>query len=693
MTQPSSTQIILSSTFTADYVVPALTYWLDRLEIQSSVRVAPFDQLFQMLLSEHSEFGQNSEGVNIALVRVSDWLSGASVGNDSGIAQEFVEAASNGAGVAGTTLLVMFCPSDPLPGNQQQCVEMEESITAGLSQATGVQVIGSNTLQQDHAGLTIHNAEGDRLAAAPFEPAFFSTIGTRLARTIYGSMVPTHKVLVLDCDDTLWGGLCGELGHNGVEIKPAHRLLQQFAVDQAKQGVLICLASRNNEKDVLAVFANNPDMLLKQDHLAAWQINWGMKSASLAALAADLGLGLDSFVFIDDDPVQLTEVQSVHPQVLALRAPAADTEMARLLRNVWALDNHGNTRESADRGAAYRDHAARETLRTSSPTLQQFLESLELDIAVEKLTETGILRAVELSQRTNQFNLTGARFTEADIRRLMSEPSTQAFTVAVTDRFGDYGTVGLMLCRPVAQGLEVFGFYLSCRALGRGVEHHMLRHLGQHATENNLQNVRLTCISTDRNQPAQEFVRALSDAYGQDQTWTMEAADAAVVQPEYDRPNRDSGPPAAVSVTVTGTGTGTEGNVVQALADAASHLSDPQAVHRAVHELDGKANEVAAATEEDPVLALLRQQFSQLLGIDEIDDDIGFFELGGHSLQAVQVLVAASNAYEIELDPTLLFTTNFSIVELQDEINHLTAAKGSYEGVGGLLDQLSQMTD
>ena len=133
--------------------------------------------------------------------------------------------------------------------------------------------------------------------------------------------------------------------------------------------------------------------------------------------------------------------------------------------------------------------------------------------------------------------------------------------------------------------------------------------------------------------------------------------------------------------------------MVQALADAAGHLSDPQAVHRAVHELDCRADEVTAATDEDPVLVLLRQQFSQLLGIDEIDDDIGFFELGGHSLQAVQVLVAASNAYEIELDPTLLFTTNFSIAELKDEINHLAAAKGSYEGVGGLLDQLSQMTD
>lgn len=690
MANPSSTKIVLASTFTADYVVPALTYWLDRFNLHTNVQVAPFDQLFQMLLSPTSDFGQNRLGINVALVRASDWISeGVDDSEVAGIGQEFVAAAADGAGVANGNLLVVFCPSDPSSSSQQKTVLLEKTITGALAKAPGVQVIGSETLQQDHAGLEIHNAQGDRLAAAPFEPAFYTTVGSRIARSIYGSRMPGHKVLVLDCDDTLWGGLCSELGYDGIELDPGHLALQQFAVDQASRGVLICLASRNNEADVLEVFSKNTHMILKPDHLAAWQINWGMKSESLATLSSELGLGLDSFVFIDDDPVQVSEVQSVHPQVLALRTPAAEVEVSRLLRQLWSLDNNGTTRESADRGAAYRDHAAREQLRTSAPTLESFLQSLDLNIQVSDLTEAGIMRAAELSQRTNQFNLTGTRFSQSDVRSLLRDETTRALTVSVTDRFGDYGTVGFVLCRDTAQVLEVFGWYLSCRALGRGVEHHMLRHLGRHAVSHNLRSLQLTCVPSEKNRPALEFVSSLDEiSQVQGEIRFIDAELAAAVKPRYERPRVD----AEVSVTESTTLAAMSGDVIRALTDAATTLADPQAVHRAVHGLDNRDDDVAPAA-DDPVQTLLRQQFSLLLGVDEIDDNVGFFELGGHSLQAVQILAAASNEFEIELDPTLLFTTNFSIAELQDEINHLTAAKGSYQGVGGLLDQISQMTD
>lgn len=688
---PNPLTVMLASTFTADYAVPCVSYWFNRLEVNAEVQVAPLDQLFQLLLSEGSEFGRNKQGINVALVRTSDWLKRQSSDADAqAVALEFTNAVKHGAGVAGGTLLLIFCPCDPSHSQSMLSKQLEDEVAAGLADAPGVSIIRSQTLLQDHGTSDIYDAQSERLAASPYGPTFYTTIGSRLARAVYAHSVPAHKVLVLDCDDTLWGGLCSELGHAGIKLNPEHLALQQFAVDQSKQGTLICLASRNNEADVLEVFARRSDMLLHTDHLTAWKIDWGMKSNNLAALAKELGLGLDSFVFIDDDPVQIAEVQSAHPGLLAIQTPATLNGTERLVNHLWPLDQRRSTQESVSRATAYRDHAAREKLRDSTPTLQSFLDSLELQIHISELSDDGILRAAELSQRTNQFNLSGARLTESELRHLLTQDNATAFTASVTDRFGDYGTVGLMLCRQSKQAFEIFGFYLSCRALGRGVEHNMLRYLGRQANQCRLPTLALTCIANNKNQPAQEFVRSLDAACdAQDEArWLLDAGDAAQAMPQYDQNRGHDAKQEATSAMIVGQSE----NRLLALAAAATKLADSQALHLEVNGSAQRSYE-AAGEADDPVRSLLMEQFSSLLGIDEIDDDTGFFELGGHSLQAVQILATASNTFEIELDPTLLFTTNFSIAELCDEIGHLTATKGDYKGVAGLLDTISQMTD
>jgi FkbH-like protein len=258
---------------------------------------------------------------------------------------------------------------------------------------------------------------------------------------------------------------------------------------------------------------HHPDMPLKREHLLSWRINWNRKSENLRSLADELKLGLDSFILLDDDPLECAEVQASCPEVLTLQLPPEPHKIAKFLSHVWAFDQLKVTDEDGHRTALYRQSLQSARLQQESLTFTDFLASLNLEVDTSMAAPHQLARVAQLVERTNQFNFTGIRRTEGEIRRLCDAGSHRCLVTRVSDRFGDYGLVGAMIFAAGRDALDVDTCLLSCRVLGRGVEHRMLARLGAIALEHGLDWVAIRFIRTKKNQPALDFLNSIGALY------------------------------------------------------------------------------------------------------------------------------------------------------------------------------------
>jgi FkbH-like protein len=273
--------------------------------------------------------------------------------------------------------------------------------------------------------------------------------------------------------------------------------------------MLLCLCSKNNEEDVWEVFEKNAGMLLKREQIVSSRINWQAKSANLRSLSAELQLGLDSFIFLDDSAAECAEVEARCPEVLTLQLPEEDLDFKRFLSHVWAFDHLKITEEDRLRSDLYSQNAARKQWWDQTLRLADFLAGLELQIEFLPMTNAELPRVAQLTQRTNQFNFTGLRRSENEVAQLCSAGIAECVVVRLRDRFGDYGLVGAMIFSRRPGLLDVHNVLLSCRALGRQVEHRMLAHLGRIAQEEGREKVRINFIPTPKNKPAREFLESI----------------------------------------------------------------------------------------------------------------------------------------------------------------------------------------
>ncbi|HEY2900311.1 MAG TPA: HAD-IIIC family phosphatase, partial [Polyangia bacterium] len=484
--------VVLSATFTVDPLVDPLAVLLGETGLELDVTVAPYAQVFQELLDPGRLFAANRDGVNVVLVRFGDWLRNSAAGPEPASGRillernvrDLVAAVRQAAAATPATFVVCVCPSAPGDVAEREDRVFYTALETRLAQGM-IGVPNARLLTEDQTGAfdanSVHDAERDRLAHVPYRPVFFASLGRALARLLHALRMPPHKVLVLDCDNTLWKGVVGEDGVHGIEITEAHRHLQTFVVAKKHAGMIICLASKNSEGDVLAVFRERSEMVLQLGDIVATRINWLPKSQNLHALAGELKLGLDSFVFVDDNPVECAEVTATCPGVLVLNLPL-DQDPTAFLRNVWPLDQIDFTDEDGRRTELYRQNLERDRYQRAAPSIGDFVAGLDLSITIAPPRDEQMARVAQLTQRTNQFNFTTLRRTEADLRRL-STGGLVCRAVEVRDRFGDYGLVGVMIVGHDVDALAVDTFLLSCRVLGRGVEHAMVRAVGQMARE------------------------------------------------------------------------------------------------------------------------------------------------------------------------------------------------------------------
>jgi len=690
-----STLIAVASTFTADPIGPSLEFWIEQLGMSAQVRFAPYDQLFQQLLDPSSLLARNENGINVILIRLEDWRPEVERN-----ARDFLQALAQLSRRSTSSFLVCLTPSSDAgaPGPDTSLRgELQALLLRELKNCPGVHAITPEELQSLYPVANYYDAQSDRLARIPYVPLFFSALGTMIGRKVCALNRPRYKVIVLDCDETLWQGTCGEDGPTGVHVGPEGESFQKFMIGQHDAGMLLSLCSKNNEEDVLAVFTSHPRMLLKRDHLVSWRINWRQKSENLKALSAELHLGLDSFIFIDDDPIECAEVRAHCPQVLTIELPEPGRRRA-FLEHVWAFDQLSITSEGRNRTALYQQNALRENLQRESLTFQDFLSSLDLRVDVSPLQADDLTRASELTFRTNQFNFTGVRRSIPELQTTSLTPEITCLGVRIKDRFGDYGLAGLLILKRNDEALSVDTFLLSCRALGKGAEHQIVARLGEIAREQRLARIEFHFVPTARNLPAREFLRNLgksNDPLSEKEfLFSITPEFAASVQ--YNPPEGWNGAQSTEQERLeepqVDSGNGSNDGLFTFIA---RELNSIEKIHAAVI----KRSQIPARMTSDfippetPMELKVAAILGDILGVEQIGVNDSFFELGGHSLLAVQVLARIREAFDVELSPSILYLGEFTVAGLSKAILSEQIQQASPTHLDAILQKLAALPD
>ena len=351
------------------------------------------------------------------------------------------------------------------------------------------------------------------LAKMEWSPAFLGCVASELVRHARAAQGRARKCLVLDLDNTLWGGVVGEDGPAGVKIGPGdpegeafldlhHRLKALQA-----QGVLLALCSKNNPGDVHELFDSRPEIPLKLDDFAAVEISWEPKHEGLKKIAAALNLGTGSLVFMDDNPAETSLIHQMLPEVRTVLLPPDPAEYVAALDRLTDFERTVVLEDDARKTAQYRENREREELRTAAAgDLGAYLSSLRTELAITRAKRDDLPRIHQLFSKTNQFNLTTQRYTPAEIERFIGSPICELWVARARDRFGDLGAIGLLLLKRDGRIVYVDSFLMSCRVMGRGLETALMNHLKHRLMdEPGHLELRGRYIPTAKNKPVETF--------------------------------------------------------------------------------------------------------------------------------------------------------------------------------------------
>lgn len=346
----------------------------------------------------------------------------------------------------------------------------------------------------------------------PYAPAVFEDAALDVKALLRGSAGQARKLVVVDLDDTLWGGIVGETGWQGLRLGGHDHVGEAFAAFQAalkgltRRGVQLAIASKNDEATALAAIDQNPEMRLRRADFAGWRINWQDKAANIAALVKELNLGLSAVVFLDDNPAERGRVREALPEVLVPEWPSDPSAYVQALEALRCFDLPALSAEDRGRAAMYADERARRDAMADLGSPEDWLRSLGVTVTAAPLTTSDKARAAQLFNKTNQFNLATRRLTEAELADWVTASGRQLWTVTVSDRFGDMGLTGLVSLEMNGPVTRIVDFILSCRVMGRKVEDSMLHVAVAQAIRQGAHQVVMTFRATDRNGPTLEFL-------------------------------------------------------------------------------------------------------------------------------------------------------------------------------------------
>lgn len=385
---------------------------------------------------------------------------------------------------------------------------MNQRLVENLATASNIHPLNSQRWT-GVAGKRGFSAKSWYMGKIPFSNEVFAEAVKDVKASLRAQLGESRKLIVVDLDDTLWGGVIGDVGVDGLRLG-GHDFVGEAFVDFQRtlksftnRGILLAIASKNNENIALDAF-KHPEMVLKLSDFAGWRINWTDKARNISELAAELNLGLQSIVFIDDNPAERGWVREALPEVLVPEWPTDVTLYREALLELNCFDTVAATDEDRHRAAFYQKDRERKAAAVEAPSHEAWLNSLGIKAKVSRLNKTNLQRAAQLLNKTNQMNLRTRRMTESELWEWASTPDHHVWTFNISDKFGDSGLVGIVSLA----GGRVEDFVLSCRAMGRTVEEAMVRFLIDRAKQSGHATLSFEYEPTEKNKPCLDFFKA-----------------------------------------------------------------------------------------------------------------------------------------------------------------------------------------
>jgi FkbH-like protein len=518
-----SFRLALLSNSTVDMIVPALIASAARHGVVLEIIQPLYDQVAQEILTPDSKVNASKpdafllaldyRALPLKLSLGDAETSSATVQGVIGylkMLHDGIKANSNGICVFQT----LASPAEPLFGSLDRVLPgtMRRLIDA-INRDLADYVFGSGGVLLDIAGLaeTVglanwHNHQLWNLGKLPFSDEFVPLYGDHVARCIAAIRGKSKKALVLDLDNTLWGGVIGDDGVEGIKIAEgdavgeAHRAVQRLALDLRQRGIVLAVSSKNADSLAREPFEKHPEMLLKLDDIAVFQANWNDKATNIQAIAEELSLSLDAIVLLDDNPVERGLVRRLLPQVAVPELPEDPSGYARTLAAAGYFEAIAFAEEDRKRAGYYQDNARRAKLRTQVGDVNAYLASLNMTVTFQPFDAMNRARIVQLINKSNQYNLTTRRYTDPEVLDAENDPGVFTLQVRLADIFGDNGMISVVICRPSeAAAWDIDTWLMSCRVLGRKVENMVLREILDHARAAGIGKLRGVYKPTERN--------------------------------------------------------------------------------------------------------------------------------------------------------------------------------------------------
>lgn len=523
----------LASTFTVEPVVPFLGVRLLDSGFSPEIEVAPFNQIHQTCLNPASVFEKKELDCICIFVRIEEMLSKQLkrwIKAEQGALDEIdpiIDGLTNALAVLrknfGGTIIAATPPFPILTETSIDDLDNPFGVGAfhrrvvsqwisAVQSIGGIRLLDMDALQRQYGLDSSIDWRKWYLYRQPYSESFCAYLGQQLSRVIQAVFLPAKKCLAVDCDNTLWGGVVGEEGLAGLALGDefpgsAFMDFQRLLLRWKQQGLMLAILSKNNEKDVWQVFENHDGMLLRKSDFAAWRINWEPKPANLVEIARELNIGVDSFIFVDDNPFEVQQMMEVLPDVVSVQIPEEPAYIVSTLKKLHLFDVFEVSNDDRRKTEMINAERARKPLQESmSP--EQFIESLGMTVEVFRPEEEHVGRITQLINKTNQFNLTTIRRTQDEVRALLNNPVYRVYGAKIADRFGDYGITGLVIFKCAERCWDIDTYLLSCRVLGRKVETALFAALLEEAKQLGAETITARYIETLKNAPVKELLPA-----------------------------------------------------------------------------------------------------------------------------------------------------------------------------------------
>ncbi|MGH6908723.1 MAG: HAD-IIIC family phosphatase [Phenylobacterium sp.] len=427
-------------------------------------------------------------------------------------------------------------------GQADAIAQVNRLLKARFAELPNVYLLDYAALQARHGRARFASEKKWATAKLPLSVEALSWLAQEWWRYLSLFALPQAKVLALDLDNTLWGGTIGEDGMAGIKLGDEHpgvyfKNLQRAVLDIARRGVVIALVSKNNLADAMQAIDEHPDMLIRRDQIAAMRIDWEPKAANLASIAEELNLGLDAFVFLDDNPAEREAVRRSLPQVTVPELGDDPSTYSDILRSLPGLERLDASAEDAVRSRYYADERERKASMSGAESLEDFLASLDVRVEIAPIDAMSLGRAAQLTQKTNQLNMTTRRYTEAQLSERLGTAGWAGYVLRASDRFGDNGIVGVALTQAEGGVCEIDTLLLSCRVIGRRIETAFLAYLAEAARSGGQSVLRGWFLPTTKNAPACKIYEqaglACVERRGTDELWSIDLTSGSIPTPDW----------------------------------------------------------------------------------------------------------------------------------------------------------------